>query len=76
MGSVGIVETKNFHIEEKIQLESGIEFGPIDVAYETYGTLNENKDNATSCSTHLQATLMQPENTPKTTKKSAGGTIW
>lgn len=46
MGSVGIVETKNFHIDEKIQLESGIEFGPIDVAFETYGELNENKDNA------------------------------
>lgn len=46
MKSVGIVETKNFHIEEKIKLESGIEFGPIDVAYETYGELNDKKDNA------------------------------
>ena len=44
--SVGIVETKFFRIEDKIILESGIEFGPIDVAYETYGTLNENGDNA------------------------------
>lgn len=44
--SVGIVQTKFYTIEEKIQFESGVEFGPITVAYETYGTLNENEDNA------------------------------
>lgn len=44
--SVGITETKYFTIEDKILLESGVEFGPIQVAYETYGQLNENKDNA------------------------------
>ena len=41
-----IVKTKTYKIDKKIQLESGIEFGPIDVAYETYGKLNDNKDNA------------------------------
>ncbi|HBH17843.1 MAG TPA: homoserine O-acetyltransferase, partial [Cyanobacteria bacterium UBA9579] len=44
--SVGIVETKYFNFEEKIKLENGLEFGPITVAYETYGKLNEAKDNA------------------------------
>ncbi len=44
--SVGIVQTKFYTIEKKIQFESGVEFGPVTVAYETYGTLNENKDNA------------------------------
>ena len=44
--SVGIVETKNYTINNKIKFESGVEFGPITVAYETYGTLNETKDNA------------------------------
>ena len=44
--SVGIVETKFHKIEEKIKFESGVEFGPITVAYETYGELNEEKDNA------------------------------
>ena len=44
--SVGIVETKFHKIDEKIKFESGIEFGPITVAYETYGELNETKDNA------------------------------
>ena len=44
--SVGIVETKFYKIEEKIKFESGVEFGPITVAYETYGELNETKDNA------------------------------
>ncbi len=45
-GSVGIVETKYFSFEEKIRLENGIEFGPVTVAYETYGKLNRAKDNA------------------------------
>ena len=44
--SVGIVETKSYKINHKIKFESGVEFGPITVAYETYGTLNESKDNA------------------------------
>lgn len=44
--SVGIVETKQFFIEDKIKLESGIDFGPIQIAYETYGKLNPQKDNA------------------------------
>ncbi len=44
--SVGIVETKFFKIYEQIELESGITFGPITVAYETYGKLNSAKDNA------------------------------
>ena len=44
--SVGITETKYYTIQEKIILESGIKFGPVTVAYETYGKLNEKKDNA------------------------------
>ena len=41
-----IVETKFYKIDKKIKFESGVEFGPITVAYETYGKLNKNKDNA------------------------------
>lgn len=44
--SVGITETRYFTIQNKILLASGVEFGPIQVAYETYGVLNEKKDNA------------------------------
>lgn len=44
--SVGIVETRYFTIDEKIELESGVKFGPIQVAYETYGVLSEKGDNA------------------------------
>ena len=44
--SVGLTSTKYFNIPDKIILESGVEFSPVCVAYETYGTLNENKDNA------------------------------
>lgn len=43
--SIGIVETKYYTFDEKITLESGVEFSPITIAYETYGKLNEAKDN-------------------------------
>ena len=44
--SIGIVETQYYTFDENITLESGVEFSPITIAYETYCTLNENKDNA------------------------------
>ncbi len=44
--SVGLVETKKYTYPEKIELESGKKFGPVDIAYETYGELNEDKSNA------------------------------
>src|SRR5574337_1065360 len=48
-GSVGIVETKYFTFAEapnEMALECGRTLGPITLAYETYGELNEAKDNA------------------------------
>lgn len=44
--SVGLVETKKYTYSDKIELDSGKKFGPIDIAYETYGRLNEEKSNA------------------------------
>lgn len=44
--SKNFVQTEFYTIEKKIKFESGVEFGPITVAYETYGKLNEAKDNA------------------------------
>ena len=47
--SVGIVETQFIRLVEQdkpLELECGKTLGPIDVAYETYGRLNEAKDNA------------------------------
>ncbi|MCL4722624.1 MAG: alpha/beta fold hydrolase, partial [Gammaproteobacteria bacterium] len=48
-GSVGLVSTRNvrlFTAEEPLQLEQGGTLGPVDVAYETYGTLAPAADNA------------------------------
>ncbi len=43
--SVGIVKTEYFSFDG-LKLESGEKFGPIILAYEAYGVLNENKSNA------------------------------
>jgi len=48
-GSVGVVSTQTvrlFTTEDPLQLEQGGTLGPVDVAYETYGTLSESADNA------------------------------
>ncbi len=47
--SVGIVETKYFTFAQPpnaLQLESGEKLGPVTLAYETYGNLNDKGDNA------------------------------
>jgi homoserine O-acetyltransferase len=47
--SVGIVEKQYFTFAappEKLVLESGAEIGPVTIAYEAYGTLNQKRDNA------------------------------
>lgn len=47
--SLGVVKTKYFTFAEppnELELESGEKFGPITVAYETYGNLNKEKSNA------------------------------
>ena len=47
--SVGFVETKYFEFAEasnELLLESGQKLGQITIAYETYGTLSQKKDNA------------------------------
>ncbi len=47
-GSVGIVETQYFTFAEppnELELECGRKLGPITLAYETYGEMNEAKDN-------------------------------
>lgn len=46
---VGVVATQSvelFHPPHPLELESGGTFGPITVAYETYGELSERRDNA------------------------------
>ena len=47
-GSAGLVETKYYTFAEppnEMELECGQKLGPITLAYETYGTLSEAKDN-------------------------------
>jgi len=48
-GSVGTVETKYYTFDnstKELTLESGEKFGPITLAYETYGKLNPQKSNS------------------------------
>jgi homoserine O-acetyltransferase len=47
-GSVGLVETQYFTFadDEPMPLDSGETLGPITLAYETYGRLNEDRSNA------------------------------
>lgn len=48
INSVGIVKTQTLRVVEQdnpLELECGRKLGPIDVAYETYGTLNQAGDN-------------------------------
>jgi len=47
--SAGLIEKKSFTFAQppgEIQLASGAALGPITIAYETYGQLNEKRDNA------------------------------
>ena len=47
--SIGVVETQTVRVVEPdapLRLKCGKDLGPIDVAYETYGQLNDQKDNA------------------------------
>lgn len=44
--TLGLVKTEYYTYQDKITLENGVEFGPITIAYETYGKLNEKGDNA------------------------------
>lgn len=45
-GSVGLVKTQCISVASQLQLDCGRKFGPITVAYETYGNLSEGRDNA------------------------------
>jgi len=44
--SVGVVETKHYHLSEELILEVGEHLKDVTIAYETYGTLNKQKSNA------------------------------
>lgn len=44
-GSVGIIKPQFFNFDELI-LDSGLKLGPVTIAYETYGKLNDKKNNA------------------------------
>jgi len=48
--TVGVVETRTFTFSEseseRLALDCGVRLGPITVAYETYGTLDEHRSNA------------------------------
>jgi homoserine O-acetyltransferase len=44
-GSVGVVETRYLDLSRPVGLDCGRDLEPVRVAYETYGTLNQRRDN-------------------------------
>ncbi len=44
--NIVLVKTQYFHYDGEIQLQSGATLGPITLAYETYGQLNNDRSNA------------------------------
>src|SRR6185295_2815008 len=44
-GSAGVVETRFLDLPMPLQLDCGVAFHPIRIAYETYGTLSAARDN-------------------------------
>jgi homoserine O-acetyltransferase len=44
-GSVGVVETRYLDLSRPVGLDCGRDLEPVRVAYETYGTLNQKRDN-------------------------------
>jgi len=44
--SIGVVTPQSITLERELRLDSGRILGPITIAYETYGTLNEERSNA------------------------------
>ncbi len=45
-GSVGAVTPRTARFDEPLRLKSGADFGPYELVYETYGTLNAERSNA------------------------------
>jgi homoserine acetyltransferase len=75
--SAGIVEKKFFTFAEPpndMVLENGARFGPVTLAYETYGELNADKSNVVLIP--FPEILTPPAIIRKKTKSPAGGILW
>ena len=46
MGNENYAETKIYKVNEPLKLKSGKVLKDVKIAYQTYGKLNDNKDNA------------------------------
>ena len=77
-GSVGVAETKYLELPDPVRLDCGREFSPVQVAYETYGTLSPDRDNvilvchALSGDAHAAGLAKTPP--PESTRDGFGAT--
>ena len=68
-----IVKTHHITFDGELTLQSGAKLGPITLAYETYGRLNESRSNAFSFCMPCRATPMSPDVIRPTIRNPAGG---
>lgn len=76
LDSVGPITPQTADFLEPLTLKSGQSFGPYQLVYETYGTLNRDRSNAVLVCHALNASHHVAGSRPDDPQAIAGGTTW